>query len=302
MGAVGGALASGVVGSLISDGSPSGNAATQSAGNAGMQIAGGALSARDATAFGNQVAQTADPFLQYRQGLGAQANTAAQGLGAQTTGNTAIQQQGLSGMQSILNDPQKALQSPFYQAEFNQGTQAVNRTLAQQGNTASGAQLQALQDYGMGKAQGFLSNQFNMQQQLANSGQNANQQSFNQLGALSGATTGSMGGAAQAQSSIYSNVNSGYNAMGQGLASLAGNSNLQGLVGGLGNAINGMFSGGSSTGSLTNTGSNSGQTFGNTNYFSPDNTSVGTGFANTSMGGDMGGLGSGFDFSASGGF
>lgn len=80
----------------------------------------------------------------------------------------------VNGLQSLMANPGQAIQSdPGYQWRLKQGQQALERSAAARGMTASGAQMKALQDYGQGAASQEYGNIFNRYSQLAGMGQNA---------------------------------------------------------------------------------------------------------------------------------
>lgn len=311
-----GAAAIGAIGSL--SGSSGGGGASQVAQGVG-NVVGGGLSANEAVAFGNQVAQTANPFGQYNQQYGALLNSQAPAILGTNFGATkpvldyANQSAGPGGITSALNgqqygqqinqllaNPDSVYQTQQYKSAFNQGQGAVNATLAAQGLNASGNQLAALQSYGQtfgqqaygaqlsqlsglyGQALGANQQGFN---QLQGAGQMAlgqNQQTFNQLSQLSGLATGSPTAAAAAQAQIYGNVNSAGQTIGQGIGQIGS---------GVGNLLNGL--GGSGT---TGFSSGLGTT---TSGFGDVSGSGGLFGTSAGMGGDgftMGGGGNTFGF------
>lgn len=198
-------------------GGDSGSSAGQVAQGAG-NIVGGALSAQQAQQFGNQLAQTANPFGQYNQGF---SNTLAQASAAGNFGNTGASTAGLNqgvangvfgnanyggasnlsgfaqGSQGLtqalngtqignqltdlINNPSSIFSTPQYQAAFGQGQNAVNATLAAQGLNASGNQLAALQNYGQSFGQQAYGTQLSQLSGLYGQALGANQQSYGQM-------------------------------------------------------------------------------------------------------------------------
>lgn len=78
---------------------------------------------------------------------------------SQQTGNP-LQGNG-ERLQSLLNDPNSIFQDKSYTAAFGQGQEALNRSLATRGQTASGNEMQALQDYGMAQGSNYYNNRIN---------------------------------------------------------------------------------------------------------------------------------------------
>lgn len=136
---------------------------------------------------GQQAQQMTDPFAMYRP-------------------------QYASQLDKLVQNPASVQQMPGYQAQLQQGTQALQRQAAQQGGTQSGAELMALQDYASGQQNAWY------QQQFAN------------LGALSGGTfnpasggqagIGAMQQGAQAQSRNIGALGGALGQMGGQLTSL----------------------------------------------------------------------------------
>lgn len=237
---------------MMSDGSSGGGSAAGGA----AQAVGGVLAAQDAEKFGQQVVQTADPFQQYRSNWAGQLNTAANAAGNPTS----TYQQANQGLSNLLSNPSNVLNDPLYKAQSAQGLQTVNRQLAARGQTASGNELTALQDYGTSSANNYMSQLMNQYSGISN-------QSFAQAGQLSGLSQANLGAAAQAQSNIYGNVNSAYGAAGQGLGQLAGS-----VGSGIGNAVSGAIN-------------NLGSSTSNTAYGTNDGNAPASGFTGGLMGG-----------------
>lgn len=183
-------------------------------------VAGGALSGQEAQQFGNQLAQTANPFGQYNQqfsqqmaALGA-VNAQGQGTFGQGAGAAQIlpsqafagnssntnylgglqnytnQSQGLTGalngqqygqqINQLVADPSSVFDTAQYKAAFGQGQSAVNSTLAAQGLNASGNQLAALQGYGQTFGQNAYNTQLSQLSGLYGQALGANQQGYAQ--------------------------------------------------------------------------------------------------------------------------
>ena len=147
--------------------------------NAGTQmIMGGGSS-------GQQAQQMVDPFAQYRPQYASQLNT-------------------------LMQNPNSVQQLPGYQAQMDQGTQAIQRQQASMGGTQSGAEKMALQTFAGGQQNQFF------QQQLGN------------LGSLSGGTSSQVqvaGGQAGAYSANLASTTASGN-----IGSLA---NILGKAGGI---------------------------------------------------------------------
>lgn len=256
------AVAGSVVSSALAPDAPSGSSGGSAVGGA-AQAVGGVLAAQDAEKFGQQVVQTADPFQQYRSNWAGQLNTAANAAG----NPTGLYQQANQGLSNLLSNPSNVLNDPLYKAQSAQGLQTVNRQLAARGQTASGNELTALQDYGTSSANNYMSQLMNQYSGISN-------QSFAQAGQLSGLSQANLGAAAQAQSNIYGNVNSAYNSAGQGLGQLAGS-----VGSGIGNAVSGAIGGLAGTGTSNQTGYNGagGNTFGSQPFGNQGTTSGGLG-------------------------
>jgi hypothetical protein len=179
MAIIGGAVVSGVAGSVVSSALAPSNSASQSGSAANV-----------AAPFSGQNQQYQSPL----------ASLALGGQGASQGGaNSTVYQ-----MQSLLSGgPQaaEALQNtPGYQFQMQQGVGAIDRSAAAGGSLGSGEEMAQLMQYGQGLASTSLNQQVGnlntlQQAQSANYG---NQ--FNQLSLLSGATTGNTGAAANMQS------------------------------------------------------------------------------------------------------
>lgn len=105
---------------------------------------------------------------------------ALNGLGTQNAGDYGA----LSGIGSqyaaLLKDPNQIFNDTAYKAQTAQGTEALNRTLAARGQTASGNEMQALQDYGTANAGNYYNQRLNQlgtgyNQDLSAMGQQYNQ-------------------------------------------------------------------------------------------------------------------------------
>lgn len=267
-----GAAAIGAIGSLSGS---SGGGASQVAQGVG-NVVGGGLSANEAVAFGNQVAQTANPFGQYNQQFAGELAANANNFVGTNWGATkpvldyaygstnpggitsALNGSQIGGqINNLVNNPDSVYQTKQYQAAFGQGQNAVNATLAAQGLNGSGNQLAALQSYGQtfgqqaygaqlsqlsglyGQALGANQQGFNQMQAAGQMALGSNQQGFNQLSQLSGLATGSPTAAAAAQAQIYGNVNSAGQTIGQGIGQIGS---------GVGNLLNGLNFGSGTTG------------------------------------------------------
>jgi hypothetical protein len=208
----------GVLGALNSSSGGGSSSGGSQVAQGAANVAGGALSAQEAQQFGNQLAQTANPFGQYNQqfsqylagsaGQGnspygnpwavqnsqlnsmanagpAQAQTALQNQGAFTS-----QSQGLTGalngqqygqqINDLVQNPSSVFNTPQYQAAFGQGQSAVNSTLAAQGLNGSGNQLAALQSYGQTFGQNAYNTQLSQLSGLYGQALGANQQQYGQ--------------------------------------------------------------------------------------------------------------------------
>ena len=75
----------------------------------------------------------------------------------------------LAGLQR--GDQRFTAMDPSYQFRYDQGLEAVNRSLAAQGQIGSGLQMKALMDYGQGAASQEYSNEWNRLASLAGVGQ-----------------------------------------------------------------------------------------------------------------------------------
>ena len=106
---------------------------------------------------------------------------------------------------NLIRDPSSVTKTPGYQFQFDQGMQALERTLAAGGELNSGkAQTEAIQ-YG----QGFAMNQFQQQEQM--------------FAKLAGADIGSPGEAGKLYAGGQSEINSFLsNLLGQGLSFAGG--------------------------------------------------------------------------------
>lgn len=135
----------------------------------------------DSTGQSNQQAQqTADPFAPYRPQYATQLN-------------------------SLMSNPGQVTQQPGYEWLRSQGEQGVNRTLAAQGRTQSGAEQIELSKFDQGFANTFYNDSINRLMQLSGASQNpaAGQAAY------------------QANSAAnYDRTNAGYKALGQGLGGL----------------------------------------------------------------------------------
>lgn len=211
---------------------PSGGGVGQVASGVAQSI-GGALSANQANTFGNQVAQTADPFLNYSgtaaTTLNNQAAAGVYGSGASNPLSSIGQQ-----LSTLASNPNSYYSSPMYQAQFNQGMNAVNATQAAEHLTGSGAQDLALEQYGMSNAQSSYNNELSNLSGVYNQSLATNNQNFNQGALMSGLTGGAGAAAASAQSNIFANVNSAYGGIGSGIANIVGG---LGGINGIGSAI-----------------------------------------------------------------
>lgn len=170
-------------------------------------LAGQIYAASAANRAGNQIAQTANPFMSYMPQFASGLSTAASSgmYGAGLGANYA----------QLLNDPSSFLNSGMYKAAFSQGQNALNSTLAAQGLNQSGNQMAALQNYGMGQSMG-LYNQYLAQQQAGN------QQGFSQGALMAGLNQNSSGNAANALGQIPSMAQSGASGIGSMINSIGG--------------------------------------------------------------------------------
>lgn len=175
------------------------------------------------TAMYNQTQGNLNPFIQ--SGTGANTMLSNQ-LG--TSGNT-----GTAGYGS-LTSPFTASDftaDPGYQFRLQQGQQALDRSLAAQGQTFSGGAMKAAQDYGQGLANQTYNDAFNrnLQQKQATygmlSGQaGQGQQAAGQLGAIGAGYAGNM-------ANLYGNQGN-INAQGNQAAQNAINYSLSNIMGG----------------------------------------------------------------------
>lgn len=94
-------------------------------------------------------------------------------------------------------------QDPSYQWRFDQGQQALERSIGAQGMLGSGNRLMALQQYGQGAASQEYQNQ------------------FSRLSTLAGAGTGSPGMAGQIASNQATSEQQGYTALGSAVGNAA---------------------------------------------------------------------------------
>ena len=109
-------------------------------------------------------------------------NVSGPGSAAQTADPFASQRpQYQQQLQQLMQNPNSVTNTPGYNFQMQQGTDAVARQQAAMGGAGSGAEQAALTQYG----QGLASNQY--------------QQQFNNLSTLSGANVGSPGAAGQLQ-------------------------------------------------------------------------------------------------------
>jgi hypothetical protein len=244
-----GAAVLGAVGG--SGGSSGGGQVAQGAAN----IAGGALSAQEAQQFGNQLAQTANPFGQYNQQFGAQlagqagagaygspynvnqtdtsnyANTSSVNLLNSGAGVNAAANQGQAGLNglnlgginsqisNLIANPSSIYNTPQYQAAFGQGQNAVNSTLAAQGLNASGNQMAALQSFGQTFGQNAYNTQLSQLSGLSGQAASQQQQGFGQqLGAAEYGMAANQQGFNQLQSANQSGMSQnqlGFNQLAQ---------------------------------------------------------------------------------------
>src|SRR5580698_4191307 len=136
------------------------------------------------------------------------------------------------------------LNMPGYQFAVQQGTQAINRQAAAQGNAYTPNEAQAVGQYVTGTASQDYNTYVSQLEQAAGLGQQANS-------ALTGATLQTAGNVEQAQVNTGLAQAQGYNAAGTALGSSIGN-----ILGSSGNGsgLLGMLGGGSSGGGSSNNG------------------------------------------------
>ena len=302
--ALAGAVASQVVGGMMAPSSSGGGSLVSNAAG----VVGGALSIQEAQAMGQDAATAANPFGQYNAQFGSQLASGGYPAQAQATGNagqagqnaianqfsTLGQQAAGQGninvtnqYQQMLTDPNAIFGNATYQAETAQGTEALNRTLAKQGQTGSGAQMAALQDYGtsnaaayqnqimgqlstafgqqntqaatmIGEQQSALTGQSNALTAGTNQAQTGNSAAYNELSQMSGLSGADQGAAAKAMAGIYGNVNTAAQGLGSSISGLANN-----LGGGIGNAVGNYISSQNATSNFDQNG----------NYIPASNTS-----------------------------
>lgn len=209
------------------------------------QTGGGIWSGLNSLSMGNQLANIADPFLQYRNQFGQQLAQSESGWGI---GQNLLQQGGQQTLQygnmlsNLAQSPSQILNDPVYQASADQGNQAVQRAFAANGMGVSGNMASALQTNAMTQAGNFYNQRLGQLSGLQNNAMAMGQQGFNQLSALSGLSQANPGAAALAISNANQQAGQGFNAAGQGLGQLLGgntSSNIGSLVRNIGNLFGG---------------------------------------------------------------
>lgn len=135
----------------------------------------------------------------------------------------AFGQQGITGLQGLLNDPDSIQDSAAYQWQVGQGLNALDRSAAARGNLFSGGHSADLLRFGQGLASQEYGNQWARLMGIANMGQNsavgAGQMGQNSANAI-GNLYGNIGQAGAGQA--INSANAWGNAL-QGLAGVAGN-------------------------------------------------------------------------------
>lgn len=195
----------------------------------GAQLGGGIWSALDSLSMGNELAGIADPFRQYRPQFGQQLVNSQAGTGAASSLTMQGGQQAAeygNMMMELARNPSSIYNDPTYTSAFNQGTDAINRTLAASGMSMSGNQMTALQNYGMSQGANFYNQRLNQLSGLQSGALGMNQQGFSQLAGMSGLSQANPGAAALALSNARNQAGQGFQSAGQGLGQMLGGNNL----------------------------------------------------------------------------
>ena len=126
-------------------------------------------------------------------------------------------QQGIAGLQALLEDPNSIQDSAAYQFRLDQGLQGLDRSAAARGSLYSGGHSADLMDFGQGLASQEYANQWNRLANIASMGQNA----AVGAGSMAQNTANAIGGlyAQQGENSANATIG-GANAWGNALAGL----------------------------------------------------------------------------------